>query len=65
VLLNQMLDKNNIQRGNHLKRSRPVIQLDAGGGAQVLGLAMAGLHHVAATAYEPHYGTTLRTERRH
>lgn len=39
------------------------IELCAGGGGQALGLEMAGYHHVAAVEYEPHYCTTLRTNR--
>jgi DNA (cytosine-5)-methyltransferase 1 len=41
------------------------IELCAGGGGQALGLEMAGFHHVAAVEYEPHYCTTLRTNRPH
>jgi DNA (cytosine-5)-methyltransferase 1 len=41
------------------------VELCAGGGGQALGLEMAGFHHVAAVEYEPHYCTTLRTNRPH
>jgi DNA (cytosine-5)-methyltransferase 1 len=43
--------------------SPTAIELCAGGGGQALGLEMAGFHHVAAIEYEPHYCTTLRTNR--
>lgn len=43
--------------------SLTAIELCAGGGGQALGLEMAGFHHVAAVEYEPHYCTTLRTNR--
>lgn len=45
--------------------SLTAIELCAGGGGQALGLEMAGFHHVAAVEYEPHYCTTLRTNRPH
>ncbi len=45
--------------------SLTAIKLCAGGGGQALGLEMAGFHHVAAVEYEPHYCTTLRTNRPH
>ncbi|MHB8519188.1 MAG: DNA cytosine methyltransferase [Limisphaerales bacterium] len=45
--------------------SLTAIELCAGGGGQALGLEMAGFHHVAAVEYEPHFCTTLRTNRPH
>jgi len=45
--------------------SLTAIELCAGGGGQALGLEMAGFHHTAAVEYEPHYCTTLRTNRPH
>ena len=45
--------------------SLTAIELCAGGGGQALGLEMAGFHHVAAVEFEPHYCTTLRTNRPH
>lgn len=45
--------------------SLTAIELCAGGGGQALGLELAGFHHVAAVEYEPHYCTTLRTNRPH
>ena len=45
--------------------SLKTIELCAGGGGQALGLEMAGFHHVAVVEYEPHYCTTLRTNRPH
>ena len=45
--------------------SLTAIELCAGGGGQALGLEMAGFHHAAAVEYEPHYCTTLRTNRPH
>jgi DNA (cytosine-5)-methyltransferase 1 len=41
------------------------IELCAGGGGQALGLEMAGFHHTAVVEFEPHYCTTLRTNRPH
>ena len=39
------------------------VELCAGGGGQALGLEMAGFHHDAVVEYEPHFCTTLRTNR--
>jgi DNA (cytosine-5)-methyltransferase 1 len=50
---------------NNSTMSLTAIELCAGGGGQALGLEMAGFHHVAAVEYEPHYCTTLRTNRPH
>jgi DNA (cytosine-5)-methyltransferase 1 len=41
------------------------VELCAGGGGQALGLEMAGFHHAAVVEFEPHFCTTLRTNRPH
>jgi DNA (cytosine-5)-methyltransferase 1 len=41
------------------------VELCAGGGGQVLGLEMAGLHHEDLVEYEHHFCTTLRKNRPH
>lgn len=43
--------------------SLTAVELCAGGGGQALGLEGAGFHHEAAVEYEPHFCTTLRTNR--
>lgn len=43
--------------------SLTAIELCAGGGGQALGLERAGFHHAAAVEFEPHFCTTLRTNR--